>query len=623
MTHDHEAIQLAVASLDFELTPAERTRMEAGLAACPECAAIAASHTGLQGLLQQLPVHDASPIVRQRVMRAALVPPRRSQWQVLLVAAALLGLLLAGAAVVGAFRNDPLDQLTDVPSISPPALGDVVSPEPSRSVDPSASPPDGGGSAFGAPLPHDSIAEVVSGRLRIRSQPRIADDSIKYEPLLGVGARLMILDGPVEANDYDWYQVAAWDPKDREATFPAGWVARGDHDGTPWISAAAQVCPTGTVTTSEVVGLAPAERVACFGDRELRLRAFVTDGSDSYECTADPGCITDGPRWLTDLGGTTAEFDAESGKAFDGPRLAVDPSGAVTADSMPFGAMADLFGSFDDPAAQQCHALAGAAAGPTTDLAARLECRARFVVRDISADPTYPRLGAAITATDRLRVRSTPGLDGARYELLAKGTPVWIVDGPVVSADYEWFQVIVPGLEVDGVPRVGWVAQSDHGGERWLTRRSVRCPSSSDVTVGDLARLMQTEEPHGGLACFGDTPITVKGQVEMSCGEARPTWQVEPEWLGPHAFYTLALSDGTEVVNAHFRPELGVPENCGIFDASTRTIKAHFEDGDAATCDGPSPGGTSASDARALIGYWCRTALVVDEIDPMPGVVAP
>jgi hypothetical protein len=619
MTHDHEAAQLAVASLDFELTPAERTRMEAGLAACPECAAIAASHIGLQGMLQQLPVHDASPIVRQRVMRAALVPPRRSQWQVLLVAAALLGLVLAGAAAVGAFRSQPIDQLTDVPSSSPPALGDVVSPEPSPSVDPSASPSDGGGSAFGAPLPHDSIAEVVSGRLRIRSQPRVADDSIKYEPLLGVGARLMILDGPVPSNDYDWYQVAAWDPKDPGASLPAGWVSRGDHDGTPWISQAADVCPTGEVTIADVVGLAPAERVACFGHRELRLRAFLTDGSESYACTADPGCTVDGPSWLTDLGGSTAEVDAQSAAAGNGPILAIDPDGALRDRSMPSGVMAILDGSFDAPAAQQCHALGGTSAGPTTDLAARLQCRARFVVHDVTVDPAYPKLGAAVTATDRLRVRSTPGLGGARYELLAKGTPVWVVDGPVVADDYEWFQVIVPSLEVDGAPRVGWVAQSDHGGERWLSGRRLDCPSPSDVTVADLARLMGTREPQGGLTCFGDQPITFKGEVEMSCGEARPTWLVQPDWLGPHALYTVAISDGTDVVNAHFRPELALPKSCGGQDTSIHTIQAHFDDGDAATCEAPTPGGTSASDAKALVSYWCRTALVVDSIDPMPG----
>ena len=187
MTHDHEAAQLAVASLDFELTPAERTRMEAGLAACPECAALAASHIGLQGMLQQLPVHDASPIVRQRVMRAALVPPRRSQWQVLLVAAALLGLVLAGAAAVGAFRSQPIDQLTDVPSSSPPALGDVVSPEPSPSVDPSASPvetppittaiadPTLGEQTLLASVPRDIVAGCVRSRTAA-SDPAIQGD---------------------------------------------------------------------------------------------------------------------------------------------------------------------------------------------------------------------------------------------------------------------------------------------------------------------------------------------------------------------------------------------------------------------------------------------------------------
>ena len=187
MSHDHEAVRLAIASLDFELTPAERTRLEAGLAACPECAAIAASHVGLQGMLTQLPVHDASPIVRQRIMRAALVPPRRAQWQVLLVAAALLGLLLAAAAVAGAFRNDPLDQLTDAPS-SPPALGDVVSPEPSQSADagPSASAPPppptsaiddptAGEQSLLASVPREIVASCIRSRTSA-SDPAIQGD---------------------------------------------------------------------------------------------------------------------------------------------------------------------------------------------------------------------------------------------------------------------------------------------------------------------------------------------------------------------------------------------------------------------------------------------------------------
>jgi hypothetical protein len=141
MSHDHEAVQLAVASLDFELTPDEQARMEAGLRACPECAAIAASHREIQRLLERLPVHEASPIVRKRVLRASLVPPRTRQWQILLVAAALVGLLAAVVgAGVGAFRTDPLDPISEVPPVSPPGLGEIESPEPSSSASDPSSP---------------------------------------------------------------------------------------------------------------------------------------------------------------------------------------------------------------------------------------------------------------------------------------------------------------------------------------------------------------------------------------------------------------------------------------------------------------------------------------------------
>ena len=128
MSHDHQALQSAVAALDFELTPDERRRMEAGLAACEECAAVAASHRELQTLLGRLPVQDASPMVRQRVLRASLVPPRTRPWPVLLVAAALLGLTLAGGALtIGALRDEPTDPIGD----PPPGLGEISSPEPS------------------------------------------------------------------------------------------------------------------------------------------------------------------------------------------------------------------------------------------------------------------------------------------------------------------------------------------------------------------------------------------------------------------------------------------------------------------------------------------------------------
>ena len=140
MSHDHEAVALAVAALDFELTSDERQRMEVGLAECAECAEIAASHRDLSRLLVRLPVHDASPQVRQRIMRAALVPPRERRWPILLAAAALLALAVAAAGAAGAFRErPPLDLSVVPPSASLPALGDIDEPKPSSTPAPGSS----------------------------------------------------------------------------------------------------------------------------------------------------------------------------------------------------------------------------------------------------------------------------------------------------------------------------------------------------------------------------------------------------------------------------------------------------------------------------------------------------
>lgn len=627
MSHDHEAVQLAIAALDFELTPAERTRMETGIAACRECAAIAAGHLELARMLERLPVHEASPLVRQRVMRAALVPPRARPWPVLLVAAALFGLLLAAAAAVGAFRTDPLDPIVQLPPASPPALGDIVSPDPSDLSSPDASPPGPvgpDGSVFDAPLPVDSLAQVVSGRLRIRSEPRVADDSVKHEPLLDVGVRLFVLDGPVVANDYEWYQVTAWHPQDPVASWPVGWVSRGDHDGTQWIRPITDVCPTGEITTVVVATMPAPERVACFGDQQLRLRAFISGSGEVTTCVADTGCV-DGPGWLAGHAGWFADADgSRDGSSIGGPPVAIDPDGTLAELSLPTDTMAEIVGSFGHPAAQDCRMRdPGSGDGRMTDAAARLHCRGSFVVTGVEVDPAYPVAnGAAITVSDRLRVRSAPGLQSDRNELLALGTPVWVVEGPVIVADYEWFEVVVPGLEIDGVPRVGWVAASEHGGERWLAKRTSDCPAPDRVTVADLERLTRPAELHGGLACFGNRTLLFEGAVELVCGATpTPGWTLEPEWLGANAFHKLVITSGTGVIDARIRPGLGVPRACDALEDSARAIRGHFDDRDAEACDGTAPTGIDAQHAGVLMSYWCRTTFVIDGLVPMPAVL--
>ncbi len=626
MSHDHEALQLAVASLDFALSPKEQSSMQTGLLACPECRDIAASHRELDHLLGRLPVRDGSPFVRERLLRAALVPPRDRQWPVLLAAAALLAMLIGAAAAAGAFNErNPLDAVVTPPS--PPALGDVSSPEPTATGDlgspvPGQEPP--GTSLGGPPLAPDTLMHVVSGRLRIRSEPRVAADSIMHEPLLDVGDHLLILDGPVIANDYEWYQVTAWRPGNLYASFPVGWVARGDHDGTPWIATRADACPTGAVTAAMVVALHPEERVACLGDRPLRLRAFVSGSPDAVPCAPEPGwaCV-DGPDWLTGLGGWEAEVDIDvEVPSLGGPRLAIEPGGSVPVGGLPSDGMVDLEGAFDHPAADECRpGPSGPGAQPLSAPAARLACRVRFVVAKVTTDDRYPVAGAlGVTVSPNLRVRSAPGLSSERQELLANGTTVWVVDGPVVAADYEWFNIIIPSIDSGaGVPRVGWVAASDHGAERWLSRQDLDCPGPGAIRVDDLARLTGSGMGDGGLACFGGSPLRLEGVIGLECDDQdRPTWDWEPAWLSGNAPRKLSIRDGGSRVDARPRSDLDAPVACGSETPDRFTIIAHFDDEAAGSCEGATDRSASERQIGIVAGHWCRATLVVDSFTPVP-----
>ena len=77
-----------------------------------------------------------------------------------------------------------------------------------------------------------------------------------------------------------------------------------------------------------VEALHPQERVACFGDRPLRLRAYVSGEAASVPCVPEPDttCI-DGPAWLTGDGGWTAGADTSfDTPSIGGPPLAIDPT---------------------------------------------------------------------------------------------------------------------------------------------------------------------------------------------------------------------------------------------------------------------------------------------------------
>lgn len=102
----------------------------------------------------------------------------------------------------------------------------------------------------------DAVVVTVADRLRVRSQPRVSDDSVMYEPVLPLDTALFVLDGPVSASGYTWYKVAP-------VSFAGlagpgyGWVASADKGGHPWIGPAQGTASGLALAMSVVTRAAP------------------------------------------------------------------------------------------------------------------------------------------------------------------------------------------------------------------------------------------------------------------------------------------------------------------------------------------------------------------------------
>lgn len=69
---------------------------------------------------------------------------------------------------------------------------------------------------------------VTDGRVVIRTLPETGPNSALFKTRLYPGQRVLVLEGPVEADGYPWYRI--------RLGVIEGWVAAADHDGTPWLS---------------------------------------------------------------------------------------------------------------------------------------------------------------------------------------------------------------------------------------------------------------------------------------------------------------------------------------------------------------------------------------------------
>ena len=305
------------------------------------------------------------------------ISPRFAMHRPLVLAVVVAVVLVACGGTAGG-SSVPTGGPSTPPSIAPSA-------PPSPSAGPTT-PVDASPSAPAAPdLAKDSIALVVTDGLRVRSQPRVAADSAMLTPLLDHGRRVYVVDGPVSASGYAWYEIVPVRTDADHEDLPFGWVAAG-KDGEPWLSGDGFTCPALPTTYASFAATPPLIALACFGHKSLSFTARIANPEAT--CGVSIGWDVD-PSWifstcpqppflLEDPTRTDLSLYAVIDPKVDIHRLNPGPD-------VPDWLRVTVTGRFDHPAAQTCRGVSDGEKVPLTPTEIVLDCRATFVISAIKA----------------------------------------------------------------------------------------------------------------------------------------------------------------------------------------------------------------------------------------------
>jgi hypothetical protein len=232
------------------------------------------------------------------------------------------------------------------PSAASPMSQTAATPSVSPSAAPTASP--SGSSDTTRGLDPDSIAEVVTTDLVMRSLPGVTSDSIILDRVLQPNDRLFVIEGPEEATGYEWYHVQLLEEGKSGAV---GWVAAASGDGEAWIASSAIACPDADQSDAfELDTFHRLELLSCLGERQIRITvqamgicAGIVPGLPNF---------TIEPMWLgmgSTCGWGREENYLSTMQPFLMPSVGSDyPPGAERLDWY------RLTGQFDHPDAESC-----------------------------------------------------------------------------------------------------------------------------------------------------------------------------------------------------------------------------------------------------------------------------
>ena len=230
------------------------------------------------------------------------------------------------------------------------------------------------------------VAPVVEG-VTLREEPGTIGARIGT---LAAGSQNIVIEGPVEADGYAWYRLAAIGlPPASGCIAPVvtnplgcpvwyGWAAAGDpSDGSAWFVATETDCPDPDSETTDFLSLPFRLPLVCYGSEEITFTAFYPEIPDDAglggACAADPSVA-----WLycTNI----AYDEVWATDTYLGPqqRLFVDPDSGVELPER--GQWLRITGSFDHPAAAACDEANQDVGFFEDDGEAVLMCRTHFVV---------------------------------------------------------------------------------------------------------------------------------------------------------------------------------------------------------------------------------------------------
>jgi len=327
--------------------------------------------------------------------------------------AVTISIFVAACSSVPSPTGSPGSMTTASPAALPSLANDASPTASAPGTTANPTPASGGAIA----LATDSIAKVVTDGLRLRTLPRVAADSEKLEPLLRRGEQVYVVDGPTRASGFDWYLVRPL----RLSTYPPGWVAAADHDGTPWLAQATVDCPANP-DFGQLVRMERHVALVCYGHREFRLEGLLTQPIASCGIGFDVQ-----PEWIGDCGAThdLAVNEGHGNPGYDDTPVLdihlspeVDRQARIPDQTDGKLLRAVVVGAFDNPAARSCRAPPEDGVEPAPRPVVVLGCRISFV--GTSAEPVGGRasssLAKPVLAAAGTRDYSANGGDWTGYE---------------------------------------------------------------------------------------------------------------------------------------------------------------------------------------------------------------